>query len=58
VIGGVEMKLDIYGKMEVEVSKSANKWIAYRLGEDGKKRKLHDVIIPTDIKGARRRGLH
>jgi len=52
------MKLDIYGKMEVEVSKSANKWIAYRLGEDGKKRKLHDVIIPTDIKGARRRGLH
>ncbi len=43
------MKLDIYGRMEIEVIHSDNHWTAYRLGNEGKKRKLHEISIPAEL---------
>jgi len=43
------MKLDIFGKMEIEILRKDGGWEAYRLGDEGKKRKLHDLKFPKSL---------
>lgn len=43
------MKLDIYGKMDIEVIRKDGEWLAYRLGDEGKKRQLHDIKFPKTL---------
>jgi len=41
------VKFDIYGRFQVDVLREGDAWIAYRMG-DGKRRRLHDIVIPAD----------
>ena len=43
------MKLDVFGKMDIEIIKREGEWTAYRCGAEGKKRKLHELKIPNHI---------
>lgn len=43
------MKLDIYGKIDIEVIREEGEWAAFRLGDEGKKRKLHDIKFPNTL---------
>ncbi len=43
------MKLDIFGKMEIEILRKDDEWVAYRLGNEGKKRILHDLKFPKSL---------
>lgn len=45
----ITMKLDIFGRMIVEVIRDKNQWVIFRLGNEGKKRILHDIKMPNDI---------
>lgn len=42
------MKLNAYGR-KIEIVKMADNWIVYFLGNEGKKRTAHDIIIPSEI---------
>jgi hypothetical protein len=42
------MKLNVFGK-HIEVVRCNNKWKAYYLGNEGKKRLAEDIVIPSDI---------
>jgi hypothetical protein len=44
----VKMRFDIYGRFQVEVRRENNGWVAYR-AELGKRARLHDVVIPSDL---------
>lgn len=44
------MKFDIYGRFQVEVRREHDGWAAYR-SEQGKRRPLHDVVIPSQLAG-------
>ena len=43
------MKFNIYGRFHVEVRRENKIWTIYRT-EMGKRSKLHDVVIPSDLK--------
>lgn len=43
------MKLDVFSKMDIEVLRDGDEWIAFRLGAEGKKRRMHDLELPADI---------
>jgi hypothetical protein len=43
------MKLNVYGK-KIEVSKISGNWVVFYLGNEGKKRTAHDIIIPQELK--------
>ena len=43
------MKLNVFGR-DVEISKdSKGAWVAYYLGNEGKKRLAQDIIIPKQL---------
>ena len=42
------MKFNVYGRL-IEVRRNEQKWIAYYLGNEGKKRIAHDIHIPSTI---------
>ena len=43
------MKFNVYGR-KIEIVKSLNGWDIFYLGNEGKKRTAHDIIIPMDLK--------
>lgn len=43
------MKLNVYGK-KIEVSKISGNWTVFYLGNEGKKRAAHDIVIPHELK--------
>ncbi|WP_024461509.1 hypothetical protein [Marinimicrobium sp. LS-A18] len=43
------MKLDIFGKQEMEVVRHNGEWLAFYCGNEGKKRKAQGVIIPESL---------
>jgi hypothetical protein len=43
------MKFAVFGKMDIDVVREEGQWIAYRLGGEGKKRKLHDLKFPSSL---------
>lgn len=43
------MKLDIFGKQEMEVVRRNGEWLAFYCGNEGKKRKAQGVIIPSSL---------
>lgn len=43
------MKLDIFGKQEMEVVRRNGEWLAFYCGNEGKKRKAQGVIIPGSL---------
>lgn len=43
------MKLDIFGKQEMEVVYRDGEWVAFFCGNDGKKRKAQGVVIPGSL---------
>ena len=42
------MKLNAYGR-KIEIVRISDKWVAYYLGNEGKKRSAHDIIIPEEL---------
>ena len=42
------MKFNIYGRFHVEVRRANDTWIVYR-AEMGKRAKLNDLVIPSDL---------
>jgi hypothetical protein len=42
------MKFNIYDRFQVDVRREDGSWVVYR-AEMGKRAKLHDVVIPSDI---------
>ena len=42
------MKFNIYGRFQVTVQRENDGWVAYR-SELGKRTRLHDVVIPSDV---------
>lgn len=45
---GVTMRFDIYGRFQVEVRRENDAWVVFR-AELGKRARLHDVVIPSDL---------
>ncbi len=43
------MKFNIFGKKIIEVVRDGGSWQAYYLGNEGKKRKAEDVLIPSEL---------
>lgn len=43
------MKFDVFGR-DLEVIRKDNKWLAYYLGNEGKKRIAGDIFIPAETK--------
>jgi len=42
------MKLNVYGR-KIEIVKPGENWEIFFLGNEGKKRIAHDIIIPQDL---------
>lgn len=43
------MKLNVYGRIKIEILRENDEWVVYVLGE-GKKRPVNDIVIPSDVK--------
>lgn len=43
------MKLDIFGKQEMEIVRRNGEWLAFYCGNEGKKRKAQGVCIPSSL---------
>lgn len=43
------MRLDIFGRLGLEMTRVGNHWIAHYLGADGKKRPADDMRIPDHL---------
>jgi len=43
------MKLNVFDKFIIEVIYTANGWQAFYLGNERKKRRANDIVIPDDI---------
>jgi hypothetical protein len=39
------MKVDVYGRFQLEIAREGERWIAYKL-EPGKRVRLSDLVIP------------
>lgn len=42
------MKLYVYGR-KIEILRSNDKWSVFYLGNEGKKRTAHDIVIPPEL---------
>lgn len=42
------MKFDVFGRV-VEVLRAGDRWSAYYLGGEGKRRPARDIVIPSDL---------
>ena len=42
------MRLDVFGKL-VEAQFREGQWLVFYIGDEGKKRPAHDLVIPEDI---------
>jgi hypothetical protein len=42
------MKLDVYGRFQIEVCREAGHWVAYRLAV-GKRMRITELVIPEEI---------
>ncbi|MFT5700426.1 MAG: hypothetical protein ACI8ZB_003300 [Desulforhopalus sp.] len=42
------MKLWVYGR-KIEILRSNDKWSVFYLGNEGKKRTAHDIVIPPEL---------
>ena len=49
VMCGKTMRLNAYGR-KIEVTKISNNWVTFYLGNEGKKRTAHYIVIPNNIK--------
>lgn len=45
------MKLDIYGRFQLEVVREDDRWVAYRLAP-GKRVRVDDLVIPSSFDAA------
>lgn len=45
-------KFDVYGRCQIEVSREAGHWVAYRL-TPGKRVRIDGLAIPAEIQGPR-----
>lgn len=45
------MRLDVFGKL-VEAQFREGQWMVFYIGEEGKKRPAHDLVIPAEIREA------
>jgi hypothetical protein len=43
------MRFNVFGKKAIEVVRNSGEWQVFYLGNEGKKRKAEDVIIPASI---------
>lgn len=43
------MKMDIFGKKRMEVIRREGEWLAFYFGNDGKKRRAYDIVIPSSL---------
>jgi len=43
------MRIDIFGKLEMEVVRQSDEWRAFYCGNEGKKRKAQGVVIPASF---------
>lgn len=43
------MKLDVFGKKELEVVRREGEWLAFYCGNDGKKRRAYEIVIPNSL---------
>jgi hypothetical protein len=43
------MKLDVFGR-KMQIFREGDQWIVFLLGDDGKKRLMQDVAIPSELK--------
>ena len=39
------MKVDVYGKFQLEIAREDGRWVAYKL-DPGKRMKVNDLVIP------------
>ena len=44
----VTVRFDVYGRFQVEVSREADHWVAYRIAP-GKRIRIHDLVLPGEI---------
>ncbi|MGZ3722135.1 MAG: DUF7661 family protein [Bdellovibrionales bacterium] len=42
------MKLDVFGR-QMQVLREGDRWSLFLLGADGKKRPVHDIVIPANM---------
>ena len=42
------IRIDVYGQFEADVVREYGSWVAYRRGADGKRRRLHDLLLDDD----------
>ncbi len=40
--------IDVYGR-KIEIVRSCDSWDVFYLGNEGKKRTAHDIVIPQDL---------
>ncbi|MCA9623876.1 MAG: hypothetical protein KC731_32865 [Myxococcales bacterium] len=43
-----KLRLDVYGRFRADVIRHNGTWTAYRLGDDGKRSLLRDLVIDAD----------
>jgi hypothetical protein len=43
------MKLDVFGRV-IEVIRDGNRWSVFYPGNEGKKRRADDIVLPPDLK--------
>jgi hypothetical protein len=48
IAGASQMKLDVYGRFQLEVLRENNSWVAYRVGPGTRSRDT-DVVIPNSL---------
>ena len=42
------MRIDVYGRLRIDVIRRRGTWTSYRLGADGKRAKLVDLVLADD----------
>ena len=42
-------RFDVYGRFEVECVPDGETWVAWRVGVDGKRERVHDVPFPPGL---------
>ena len=42
------LRFDVFGR-RVLIAESNNGWVAFYLGDDGKRRSAPDIVVPADI---------
>ncbi len=43
------MKINLFGRI-IEVVRNDNRWNAFSVGSEGKKRLVNDIVIPSNLK--------